>query len=103
MDMVDLRDWLKGRDAGGGSPQQEQELKKAPSEPLEELRPENGPGEAWPPQTPSKRSSGTLERSPVQGANAGEAPSPHGPEDSEDREDKKELCVLHAQPFELPE
>jgi len=34
---------------------------------------------------------------------AGKAHSPHGPENSEDKEGKKELCVLHAEPLELSE
>ena len=60
-------------------------------------------GGASPPQIPSRRSSGAVERSPAQEASAEKAPSPRWPENSEDREDKKELCVLHAESLELPE
>ena len=38
--IVNLLVWLKGRNARVACPLQEQELKKAPGEPLEELRPE---------------------------------------------------------------
>ena len=37
-----LLDWLKGRIAGDAGPQQEQERKKPPSRPLEELEAKDG-------------------------------------------------------------